>query len=448
MNDKLIMNKTSNDARQSDSLFGNYFISAYPPFSRWGKEKAGMVEQALQKPSDTQLNTPFGLYVHIPFCDVRCSYCYYLSYANKPCELIDQYIDALLAELQQYSRMPALVHRALNFVYFGGGTPSSLSEEQLMRLMSGLQKYFSWSAVKEVTFECAPASATKAKLRALRDAGVTRISMGVQQLNDAVLAENGRIHRIKDVLAASDNIKTIGGFKVVNLDLIVGLTGESEQSFMDSLERVISLNPDSITIYQLEIPWNTPLRRAYSEGSLKSPIIDRPTKRACLKRGFSKLEQAGFELRSAYTAGKSTARKFHYQDAQYQGADLIGIGSSAFSYFDGVHYQNIPSLQEYLKSVSEVKLPVERAYHLNDQERLIREFILQLKLGKVDCNQFREKFKADIKKAFYSLLTQFEKTNLLYFNDNEIILTRDGLLQVDEMLPLFYLPEHQNIRYS
>lgn len=429
-------------------LEGNYFVSAYPPFSCWDKEDGTELGRLLGQLHRSTEGKGFGLYVHIPFCVVRCLYCYYLSYAHKSGELIDGYVEALVKELIIWATEARLENRQIHFVYFGGGTPSILSEEQIQRLLGELKKLFPWTAVEEVTFECAPKTISEAKLRRLREVGVTRISMGVQQLNDEVLKRNGRVHLCRDVEHAYEIIQQIG-FAVVNLDLMVGLVGESEKSFMESLDQVIAMQPDSVTIYQLEMPRNTPLYHLHEDGKLDDSLPGWETKRARLGRGFARLEEAGYQLRSAYTAVRDPGnQQFVYQDAQYHGADLIGIGASAFSYFGGIHCQNLTSLDSYLQRVHETQLPIDRVYVLSDEERLVREFVLQLKLGRVNRPYFCEKFKTDIFERFAGPIADFERNGLLTRRGDEVSVTRTGILRVDEMLPAFYLPEHQGVPYS
>ncbi|MFB3040593.1 MAG: coproporphyrinogen-III oxidase family protein, partial [Candidatus Poribacteria bacterium] len=311
-----------------------------------------------------------------------------------------------------------------------------------------VQRVLPWRSVEEVTFECSPTTITSEKLQAMRDAGVTRLSMGVQQLNDDILKKNGRVHLVSDVERAYEMIAKVG-FDVVNLDLIVGLVGESNTTFMESLDQMIEMNPDSVTIYQLEIPKNTPLYHLYHNEKLEDSPASWQVKRTRLQQGFRRLERSGYQLRSAYTAARSEqGRRFLYQDSQYQGADLIGIGASSFSYFRGAHYQNLTSLKSYLEQVQAGRLPIERAYFLNREERLVRELVLQLKLGSVTRGYFQEKFNTDIFERFSEAIANFEPRGLLYRNGEKLSLTREGLLQADHILSAFYLPEHQEVRYS
>jgi oxygen-independent coproporphyrinogen-3 oxidase len=252
-----------------EPLEGNYVVSTYPPFSCWSDEGASAFERVLHR--DVPLDDPqaLGLYVHVPFCVQRCQYCYYLSYDDRFREM-DRYLQALEREIELAASMPAVRGRPLRFLYFGGGTPSVVPAGKLERLMQRLEKAFGRAADCETTFECAPKSVTPAKLRVLRDRGVNRLSLGVQQLDDDVLQANGRLHLVEDVLRAWDAVRETG-FEVVNLDLIVGLVGQTDDSFLAGLERVIELGPESVTLYQLEIPLNTPLYRSIRDGELGEP---------------------------------------------------------------------------------------------------------------------------------------------------------------------------------
>ncbi len=431
----------------SEPTFGSYFVSTYPPFSQWSPDEVPHVQRVLLKATPTQ-NAPFGLYVHVPFCAQRCDYCYYLSHAGKTQDDHREYVAALLEEALMYREMPALSERSLRFVYFGGGTPSMLDNASIRTLLTGLRKRFSWDRVEEATFECAPQTVTESKLRILRDAGITRLSLGVQSFNDEVLKLNGRVHLRKDVERAYERIRRID-FNVVNLDLIVGLPGESDDSVDQSLERVIELVPESITIYQLEIPQNTPLYRVASGGKPSATVPSWHVKRVRLARCFERLEGAGYTVRSAYAAVRDPDRhRFVYQDEQYRGADLLGIGLSSFSYLAGVHFQNIVDFDAYLEAVSRREFPVLRAHALSREERLIREIVLQLKLGRIDAAYFAKKFGVEILSYLKRPFQRLANRGWLAIDAEGALVTREGLIRIDRILKEFYLPEHRHVRYS
>lgn len=431
-----------------ESLVGSYFVAAYPPFSQWTAGGLDQFRHVLSQPPALPRRVPLGLYVHIPFCTERCNYCYYQSYAGKTRDQIDAYLDALLAELATYARQPALAGRVLDFVYFGGGTPSLLSTGRIRRLLRGLAQSVPWNAVREVTFEGAPQTVTLPKLVELREAGVTRLSLGVQQLDDDVLARNGRIHSVRDVERAWADIQR-AAFDVVNIDLMVGMVGETDESFHRSLDRVVEMAPDSVTIYQLEIPSNTPLYLAIRTRPPEWHVPSWEVKRARLDEAFTKLEQAGYKLRSAYAAVRDPDRhRFLYQDEQYRGSDLLGIGVSSFSYLHGVHHQNLTPFEPYMQSLQAGRLPFGRAYALNEEERLVREFVLQLKLGRIELAPFRDKFGVEVDQYFAEPLARFRAEGWIEVDATSIQLTRQGLLRADRMVPSFYLPGHREVPYS
>src|SRR6188474_3503616 len=178
---------------------GNYFIANYPPFSCWTPEFIPKFLHALSIPPRPE---PVGLYVHLPFCRQRCHYCYFRVYPRRNEEDVKLYIDSVLKELSLYRRYPAIESRALNSVYFGGGSPSYLSLKQIGELLGGLQEQLSWETVEECTFECDPGTVTPEKFQLLKQLGVTRLSLGFQSLNDEVLRRSGRETRVGDCLRA------------------------------------------------------------------------------------------------------------------------------------------------------------------------------------------------------------------------------------------------------
>jgi oxygen-independent coproporphyrinogen-3 oxidase len=236
------------DASLTKTEVGNYFVSNYPPFSQWKPEHVPHALEALAQPPRTE--DPLGLYLHIPFCRKRCKFCYFKVYTDKNASEIERYLDALINENELYSRTHAFQGRQLRFAYFGGGTPSYISEKQLDYLIEGLNRHVSWDNAEEVTFECEPGTIRKPKLETLKQIGVTRLSLGIEHFDDQILEANGRAHLSPEIYQAYAWAREVD-FPQINVDLIVGMMGETEQKWRDTVRRTIRFGhdlPDGVAI--------------------------------------------------------------------------------------------------------------------------------------------------------------------------------------------------------
>ncbi|MBI1762348.1 MAG: coproporphyrinogen III oxidase family protein [Acidobacteria bacterium] len=437
------------ETSQNKTEVGNYFVSNYPPFSQWKPENIPDALAALEQPA--RPDQPLGLYLHIPFCRKRCKFCYFKVYTDKNATEIEAYLNAVIKENEIYSRMPALQGRPLRLAYFGGGTPSYLSERQLHYLVEGLNRHVSWAQAEEVTFECEPGTLRKAKLETLKAIGVTRLSLGVEHFNDDILAANGRAHLSAEVYQAYEWARTVD-FPQINIDLIAGMMGESEALWHETVRRALELEPDSVTIYQMELPYNTVISKDMIEKGLDSPIADWPTKRRWIDYAFEQFQARGYRAASAYTlATTKKPTRFIYTDNLWHGGDMIGLGVSSFSHFDGVHFQNAPRYEDYLRGLENGELPLWRALRLTPKQKLIREMILLLKTGALDTSYFRSKFNVDVWQEFQPVYEQLSRQNMLQRHNGQherIELTRVGLQQIDHLLPEFFEPELKAVRYA
>src|SRR6266536_1120158 len=425
---------------------GNYFVSNYPPFSQWKPEYVPEAIRALEQPS--RKDEPLGLYIHIPFCRKRCKFCYFKVYTDKNASEIEFYLDALIRENELYSRSPAFQGRQLRFAYFGGGTPSYVSEKQLHYLVSGLNRHVSWANAEEVTFECETGTLQKSKLEALKEIGVTRLSLGIEHFDDEILASNGRAHLSPEIYRAYAWAREVD-FPQINIDLIAGMMGESEEKWRDTVRRAIELEADSVTIYQMELPYNTVISQEMIKQGTASPIADWPTKRRWLDYAFEQFQEHGYVIASATTL--ATTRKpcrFIYTDALWRGGDMIGLGVSSFSHFGGVNFQNAHNFEEYVALLDNNRLPLLRAVSLTPKQRLIREMILQLKTGSLDIAYFRDKFAVDVWQEFRAVYERLSEEKLLERENETITLTRRGLLEVEHFLLEFFEPELRTVRYA
>ncbi len=425
---------------------GSVFVSNYPPYSFWKPEHLPKAIEALNSPP--RPDATLGLYLHIPFCRKRCKFCYFRVYTDKNSSEIQAYLDALAKEVHIYSELPAIKNRSLKFVYFGGGTPSYISAKHLQQFAKTLQATIPWVGAEEITFECEPGTLSEPKLEVIRDIGVTRLSLGIENFNDAILQENGRAHLSEEIFRVIPWIKALQ-FDQLNIDLIAGMVGETWETWRETVQKTIAIDPDSVTVYQMELPYNTVYSKALLDGHANVPVANWDTKRAWHAYAFEQLAAAGYEISSAYTMVKKNKNcRFVYRDAVWHGSDMMGTGVASFGHTSGHHIQNVAGWDEYLSALDAGKLPLNRAFPTTTKERLTREMILQLKMGKINSAYFAGKFGADIVAEFGPTYEMLYDEGMLDFTHEEVALTPKGLLRVDQLLPAFYDQKYRNARYT
>ncbi len=430
----------------TETSVGSYFISNYPPFSQWSSDELGEIKTAFASaPNDS----PLGLYLHIPFCRKRCKFCYFKVFTDNKASDIETYVSALSQEIELVSQQPIMGDRPFRFVYFGGGTPSYLSPKQLTRLVDRLRESIDWSAAEEVTFECEPGTLSETKIKTLKELGISRLSLGIENFNDDILSENGRAHLSAEVYKSWDWI-TAADFYNVNIDLISGMVGETWDNWKVNIRKTIELDPESVTIYQMELPFNTVYSSDILGNKIETPVADWETKRAWLDYAFDELLAAGYHISSAYTLIKDPAKvSFSYRDNLWSGSDLLATGIASFGHAAGVHYQNLPEWDDYISALLERKeLPLGRAMRPTKNQNLIREMILQLKRGYLDISYFETKYGVHIVENWQQQWQQHVDDQMLTIQDDRIELTRKGFLHADALLPIFFEEEHQGVRYT
>jgi oxygen-independent coproporphyrinogen-3 oxidase len=435
------------EKKHDETEAGNYFVANYPPFSYWNAGTAQTVHGLLEQPQKP--GVPLGVYFHVPFCRKRCHFCYFRVYTDKNADEIKRYLDAGIAEFELYAQSPLIRGRKPKFVYFGGGTPSYLSVTQLQSLTDRMKALLPWDEAEEVTFEAEPGTLTEQKLKAIRDIGVTRLSLGVENFDRHILEINGRAHRTDEIYRAYNYARSIG-FPQINIDLISGMVEETDENWRENVRKTIELLPDSVTIYQMEVPYNTGIyKEMKAEGKLTAPVANWHTKRGWVDYAFREMEKAGYTVTSGYTAVRDPQKtKFIYRDALWSGADLIGLGVASFSHIAGTHFQNITEFTQYLEAIQRGDLPISRAMTTTEEERMIREFILQMKLGRVSQQYFRDKFHVNVADRFREQFDDLRAKKLIGEQGDWLVLTREALLKVDTLLHAFFLPQHKGSRYT
>lgn len=337
-----------------------------------------LIEAAILGSSDE-----LSLYLHIPFCHKLCYYCGCNKIVTRHQHKADQYLDALADEMAFYA--PLLANKRINQLHLGGGTPTFLTEVQLSRLMQLLQQNFSINSDAEISIEIDPRSCSDDKLSHLRQLGFNRVSFGVQDLDEKVQIA---INRVQDTELIRHQVALCRelGFGSVNLDLIYGLPFQQPDSFAQTVEEIIRLNPDRISLFSYA---HLPERFAAQRKIANSSLPDAPAKLALMQLAIERFVAAGYQfigmdhfakpddaLAKAQQAGK-LQRNFQGYTTAGQDA-LIGLGVSSISQVNGVLWQNTKELSSYYQAMSLQQSPVERGFALHDDDKLRAALISQL----------------------------------------------------------------------
>lgn len=288
-----------------------------------------------------------GVYVHIPFCATRCDYCAFATWTDRA-HLMDAYADACVADLRR--RVDAGEVTAAATVYVGGGTPSLLPPALLVRILDAIPRHRD----AEVTVECNPDSVDAAKLRAYRDAGVTRVSLGVQSTRPHVLASLGRTHDPRNVANAIDAIRVVG-FPTFNLDVIAGAAGETDADFAATLRDVLGFDPPHVSVYSLVVEPGTPLERRIAAGEAAPPDPDIQADR--YRHADRVLAAAGlewYEVSNWARPGHECRHNLGY----WTGTDCVGVGAAAHGHTRGTRWWNVRRPERYIERVRAGVSPV------------------------------------------------------------------------------------------
>lgn len=285
----------------------------------------------------------FGLYIHVPFCASKCRYCDFYSFAGKQSQM-DDYIEALFWHADKFA--PQFAGRQADTVYFGGGTPSLLGGERLTRMLDGLRERFAILPDAEITVECNPDSMTDDLLSMLKDAGVNRLSVGVQSAHDDELRMLGRRHTFAEAQSTIRRAQD-AGFDNISLDLMYGLPGQTQAYFMQSVEALLALSPAHLSCYSLKLEPGTPMGR-------ENPVLPDGDAQADLYLALcDRLRQAGFEhyeISNWAQPGRASRHNSRYWTL----SDYLGLGPGAHSYVAGRRFAEPPSLTAFCDHVQVV----------------------------------------------------------------------------------------------
>lgn len=334
-----------------------------------------------------------GIYIHIPFCRAKCHYCDFNSYAglwNRQ----DDYLDALKREIQSFSET---VFCEANTVYLGGGTPTALPPITLVQLLDTVRARFSLADDCEVTVECNPATIDEAGLRMLREAGVNRLSIGMQASQDTILRKLGRIHTFKQFDKCFRAARR-AGFLNLSLDLMFGLPDQTMEMWRETLEKALIFEPSHISCYSLKVEEGTPF--ASMDLNLPDDDENRDMYDLCVER----LEEAGYlryEISNFAHPGGESRHNCKYWRCQ----DYAAFGAGAYSYMNGVRRVNMRSVDDYIQAIKSKENAVEEEEKLTLQEQMSEFFFLGLRMEQgVDLQQFYVRFGVEAGEVFGSVI--------------------------------------------
>lgn len=367
-----------------------------------------------------------GLYVHIPFCEKKCMYCDF--YSIESFRDYDRFLSALLGEIALRGR---LLPGAFQFhsMFFGGGTPSLLSETQLGGIIDALRSRFEFDPHIEVTVECNPGTVTVEKLRGYRAAGVNRLSFGVQSFHADDLEFLGRIHSAEEAEEAVA-MAFAAGIKNVNVDLMFSLPGQTPERWKYNLERARALGTTHLSCYSLTVEQGTPLARMVERGVVGMPpeesdaALFELTMETLATWGFHQYEVSNYAL-----PGFESRHNLTY----WRHEDYLGFGPSAHSTMNGRRWWNARSLDKYLSLIESHTLPESGGEQLGPATLRSEYIFLRLRSEGIHLPDFKHRFGSDLHAHNRAFIDRCIAENILHLEDNRLSLTRKGLLVCDEI---------------
>ncbi|MEH7130017.1 radical SAM family heme chaperone HemW [Neobacillus drentensis] len=370
-------------------------------------------------------------YLHIPFCEHICHYCDFNKVFLKG-QPVDEYLKALDQEIRMtVNQFPS---GNLETIFVGGGTPTSLNEQQLYRFCDSINRNLPKSETMEFTFEANPGDLTKEKLEILKDAGVNRLSLGVQTFNEELLKKIGRVHKAKDVYQTIDNAKKIG-FENISIDLIFSLPTQTIRDFKESLTEAFSLDITHYSAYSLIIEPKTVFYNLLKKGKLPTPGED--VEAAMYELLMEEMEKHGFsqyEISNFSKPGFESRHNLTY----WNNESYYGFGAGAHSYLNGVRRSNTGPLKRYMDQIISGELPVIDEHQTTKVEQMEEEMFLGLRKTRgVSVPHFMGKFAVDPQQLFQREIAELTNKQWLEVEKNHIFLTKKGRLLGNEVFQAF-----------
>ena len=377
-------------------------------------------------------NKKLGIYIHIPFCARKCNYCDFLS-APETRETKERYLSLLDREMQLYKEIVSA--READTLFIGGGTPSFLETDLTDKLLCSVKKWISSENLKEFTIECNPNSVTEEKLNLYKEAGVTRISLGMQSACDEELKKLGRLHSVKEFEKTYELVRK-HGFERVNIDVMAAIPGQTIESYKHTLEYVVGLSPEHISSYSLIIEEGTPFYEKYRE----NPPVDEDTDRQMYDLTNEILGRHGYhryEISNYAKEGQECIHNLKY----WQGGDYLGLGLGAASCMEHERWSNVRGLTDYEDRICRGQKPVEQTEELGEEEQKAEFMFLGLRcMEGVSAERFEKKFHQSVEERYGKVLHKYENMGLMRLVNGNWQLTEQGI-DVSNHIFADFLPE-------
>jgi len=375
------------------------------------------------------MTSDLSLYCHIPFCETKCVYCDFYSIEDRSSQ--SKFVDLLNKEIDLKIKIhPELVGRDLKTIFFGGGTPSLLSPNELSSIISGIKKYFTIVGDVEFTLECNPGTVTPEKLFAYRELGVNRLSFGVQSFNEDELQWLSRIHNADDVRNAI-KLARQAGFGNVSLDLMFALPGQTQDKLSYSLDEALALETDHLSAYNLTVEEGTPLNRMVKLGQVGE--MQQEEAAELFEFVQTRLADGGFEQYEISNYAKSSKNRAHHNLVYWDGfKDYVSFGPSAHEFLGGMRAWNVSSLDQYGAMISEEKLPRINSEKLSMEKRRTEVLFCQLRATGINLELFNNAFGEDLLR--HPELRMLMDEGMIEHRENYLRLTKKGFRFCDAVI--------------
>lgn len=387
-------------------------------------------------------SAPLSAYIHIPFCEHICYYCDFnkVFLEGQP---VEEYIQALLKEIQLAKQW--YPSQEIATIYIGGGTPTSLSEKQLVTLLEGVRQQLPFDDTNEFTIEANPGDLTQEKLRIMKDFGVNRLSMGVQTFDNQLLKKIGRKHTAEDVY---DTMRLLAKeqFFNVSIDLIYALPGQTLTSFKETLKQALSLDLPHYSLYSLILENKTMFMNWSRQGRLHLPNQEQEA--LMFETTITAMEKADrqqYEISNFALPGQESQHNLMYWNNHH----YYGFGAGASGYVSATRYRNHGPIQHYLQPLKENRLPIFEQERLAIADQIEEEMFLGLrKKNGVSKQQFSDKFGVTIKDVYGQTLQELTKKGLIIETDKTITLSSQGLFLGNDVFEAFLIDSKKKAQYN